>query len=465
VVVASRKRNELLAEAVAEAGWTREAAAAAVRAVATENGECLQTNKSAVDHWIKGAQPKGNAARYLTEALSRRLGRMLLLSDLGLLSSESGDDPQLGLSLGPDAVGVLARMWRADLGRRRFLATAAYSVAGAVLPLEHVQEIALRTDAARKGAVAGKAEVTAVRDMIQMFTVMDERHGGQHGRSALVQYLMSDVATLCRGRFRTEEDRAAMVSAAASGVHLAGWKAYDAGEQGLAQRYYLQSYSLAHESGVTGHDAFVMRTMSQQGMKLRRPEHCLALAEVAVGRVHGRVDPHVEALFEITRANALAQMGQRHEAIQAIRNSQSLVESAQVEERHSGHRPGGLWMRWCIPAQPEHSRSWAIGAALKTNTPLLRRVGRPGTMRAFSPSTWSRRPRCSTPKDMSSRRAPRGGGRSTVWRACSRSEPAGPLCRCARASSRRGRAESGPLRNWTNAPRSSCPADDDRRHC
>jgi hypothetical protein len=224
------------------------------------------------------------------------------------------------------------RMPSVSLGRRRFLATAAYSVAGAVLPLEHVQEIALRTDAARKGAVAGKAEVTAVRDMIQMFTVMDERHGGQHGRSALVQYLMSDVATLCRGRFRTEEDRAAMVSAAASGVHLAGWKAYDAGEQGLAQRYYLQSYSLAHESGVTGHDAFVMRTMSQQGMKLRRPEHCLALAEVAVGRVHGRVDPHVEALFEITRANALAQMGQRHEAIQAIRNSQSLVESAQVEE-------------------------------------------------------------------------------------------------------------------------------------
>lgn len=69
---------------------------------------------------------------------------------------------------------------------------------------------------------------------------MDERHGGQHGRSALIQYLRDDVAPLCRGRFRTDEVRQQMLSAASRGVHLVGWKAYDAGNQALAQRYYMR---------------------------------------------------------------------------------------------------------------------------------------------------------------------------------------------------------------------------------
>ncbi|WP_228718563.1 hypothetical protein [Kitasatospora acidiphila] len=289
--MARQGRNDRLAEALDEAGWTLDQLASEVRRIAAEYDDPLRTNKSAVDHWVKGAQPRVNATRYLTEALSQRLGRVLVPSDLGLASTEDGDDANLGLSVGPDAVGVLAQIWRADLDRRRFIVTSAYSAAACLLPLGVVEEMGHRTSTALRGGFAGMPEVEAVRDMIGMFMIMDERHGGQHGRSALVQYLMSDVAGLCRGRFRTEQVRAEMLSAAAVGVHLAGWKAYDAGEQGLAQRYYLQSYSLARASGIAGHDAFVFRTMSQQGMKRRRPEHCLDLAAEAVRRSDGRVGP------------------------------------------------------------------------------------------------------------------------------------------------------------------------------
>lgn len=85
-----------------------------------------------------------------------------------------------------------------------------------------------------------------------------------------------------------------------------GWKAYDSGEQGLAQRYYLQSFALAQTSGVPGQDGFVMRTMSQQGMKLHRTEHCLALAETGWDRARGRVGRQVEVLFAVTHAHVLA---------------------------------------------------------------------------------------------------------------------------------------------------------------
>ncbi|WP_405682166.1 MULTISPECIES: hypothetical protein [unclassified Streptomyces] len=86
-----------------------------------------------------------------------------------------------------------------------------------------------------------------------------------------------------------------MLSAAAVGVHQVGWRPYDGGEQGLAQRYYLQSYALAHEPQTTGHDAFVMRTTAQQGMKLLRPERCLALVASAVGCAWKRSGPRPRA--------------------------------------------------------------------------------------------------------------------------------------------------------------------------
>ncbi|MEU5426182.1 hypothetical protein AB0H73_11320 [Streptomyces olivoreticuli] len=322
-----RTPNLQLKALIEEKRLPYETVANAVRVVAAESGEVLRTNRSTVEHWICGAQPAGNTPRYLAEALSRLLGRLVTADHLGLPLA-AGEDDSIGLSLGPDPVETLTLIGKADVNRRRFLAASAYSVAAAALPLDYVRDIADRAAAARSGAIAGDAEVAAVRDMVRVFTDMDELHGGQHGRSALAQYLMSDVATLCRGRFRTEDARRQMLSAAASGIHLAGWKSYDAGEQGLAQRYYLQSYALASESGVPGHDGFVMRTMSQQGMKIHRAEHCLGLAETGLGRVKGHVDPATEALFHITYAHALAKTGQRQQAVHTVERARRLVDVA-----------------------------------------------------------------------------------------------------------------------------------------
>ncbi|MGX1887607.1 hypothetical protein [Streptomyces sp. NPDC055287] len=56
-----------------------------------------------------------------------------------------------------------------------------------------------------------------------------------------------------------------------------------------------------------------MRTMAQQGLKLHRPEHCLALA--GWGRAKGRVDARGEALFAVTHTHALAKTGRRRQAV------------------------------------------------------------------------------------------------------------------------------------------------------
>ncbi|MGW9422327.1 hypothetical protein ACWGSU_13225 [Streptomyces koyangensis] len=335
-----------------------------------------------MDHWIAGAIPAGQTGRYLTIALSRRLGRTLTPEDLGLPVPDGWENDSIGLSLGDDPLEALIPIWRGDLDRRRFLSGAAYSVAAAVLPLEHVTDIASRAAKARTGARVGHADVAAVRDMVAMFAVMDERHGGQHGRSALVQYLMSDVAALCRGRFASEDDHQHMLSAAAVGVHQAGWRAYDGGEQGLAQRYYLQSYALARESGITGHDAFVMRTMSQQGMRLHRPEHCLALAASAVDKVRGRVDTQTEALFAVTHAHALAKAGQRQEAVREVERARTALSAAKGDDVP-------FWaLSWGPPAATVHSRTAKVFETLGDRRRAAAMYGAAATSRP--PGTYAR---------------------------------------------------------------------------
>ncbi|MFF3547482.1 hypothetical protein ACFYXD_37325 [Streptomyces platensis] len=347
--MATRTPNQQLKELVAESGLTYAVLAKAVRAVAAECGMPLRTNKSTVEHWIAGVTPHGDTGRYLAVALSRRLGRLLTPADLGLAEPE--EDDSIGLALGADPIDALLPMWRFELDRRRFLTSSAYSVAAAALPLTYVQEIADRTAAARSGHTVGMAEVAAVRDMVRAFSEMDERHGGQHGRSALVQYLRDDVAPLCRGRFRTAEIRQHMLSAASRGVHLLGWKSYDAGQQGLAQRYYLQSYALAVESDVTGHDGFVMRTMAMQGLKLHRPEHCLGLAETGLNRAKGKVDAQTESLFRVVHAHTLAKAGHRAAALAEAERASALLTADPRDEVP-------FWaLAWGPPAASVYSRN------------------------------------------------------------------------------------------------------------
>ncbi|MEV5680992.1 hypothetical protein [Streptomyces sp. NPDC052179] len=367
--------NQRLRDLITESGLTYEALAKAVRQVAAECGVELGTNKGMIRHWLNGVVPQETTARFLAVALSRHTGRLLTLADLGLPSPNVAENDTMGLSLGADPIDALLPMWRAELDRRTFLTSSAYSVAAAALPLDYVQEMAGRAAAARTGHMVGMAEVSAVRDMVRMFSEMDERHGGSHGRSALVQYLRDDVAPLCRARFRNEEMRQHMLSAASRGVHLLGWKSYDAGQQGLAQRYYLQSYALAVESGITGHDGFIMRTMAMQGLKLHRPEHCQGLAETGLNRAKGKVDNATMALFRVVHAHTLAKGNQRRAAIAEADQARELLTADKGDETP-------FWaLAWGPPAASVYSRTAKVYETLGDYSAAASQYARAATAR------------------------------------------------------------------------------------
>ncbi|WP_328965712.1 hypothetical protein [Streptomyces virginiae] len=326
-------RNQTLARVVASAELSYEAIAKGVQAVANASGNsAIRTSKSNVSYWVGGKEPNPDTARYLCEFLSRKVGRPLTLLDLGFNSpgAHSGE-ANLGLTVEDDPVETLGRIGRADIERRDFLTRAAYSVAAAALPLGVAGEAQARTAHALAGGVAGAAEVAAVRDMVAMFTAIDERHGGQHGRSTVVQYLTDDVRRLCQARFETDDLRKEMFSAAGSLAYLAGWKAYDASEHGLAQRYYLQAFNLARSAENRADQAYVLRILAHHGMDNGRPEHVLGLANAALELSRG-VDPATESLFVICRARALAESGQQAEARREAERARELALRGETAE-------------------------------------------------------------------------------------------------------------------------------------
>ena len=129
--------NTALREALAQAHISYEQLARAVRIVAAEAGDSLATNKSAVAHWVAGKQPKPQTAAFIVEAVSRLAGRRVTCADLGFRGPAYGGPvvSGLGLTFEDDPVAVLRELAEADIQRRRFLISAAYSVAATALPL------------------------------------------------------------------------------------------------------------------------------------------------------------------------------------------------------------------------------------------------------------------------------------------------------------------------------------------
>ncbi|THA24390.1 hypothetical protein E4198_06185 [Streptomyces sp. RKND-216] len=350
----TRTPNDRLRRAIHEAGCTYAEIARDVRSVAAESGGRPRTNSSAVAHWVAGTRPSAATARALTEALARRLGRALVPEQLGLHtpgyetsdggaeaggagtaagpgSPGDGSFATGGAGLGEDPVAALTRLTRDDLAGRTETVRAPYAVALAAVPPHRVEEVAARAGVvgtAAGGARAGAGDVTAARAMLELFTLADERHGGRHGASAVVQYLHSDVAAFCRARFRSETQRRQMLTTAGCLAYLAGWKAYDGNRPGLAQRYYLRALAFARAAGEPAHEAFVLRVMAHHGMECGRPEHTVQLMDAALERLGTRADPASASLYAATRARAFAVQGRRREAIAESSRALRLGEGA-----------------------------------------------------------------------------------------------------------------------------------------
>ncbi len=237
-----------------------------------------------------------------------------------------------------DPVVTLLNLGRADVERRSFLRVGYSTAVSASVLLPGWLDRAASVAAGKETGIrhVGRADVVAVRDVIALFSQIDQRLGGGHGRTAVVQYLTNEVTRYLKGSFVNDAVRREMFAAAGELAYLAGWMAFDNDEHAAAQRYFATSTKLsaeANDAPLTGH---VLRAMAHQAIDLGQPQQGLQLAEASIsGSRYQAACPRERALLKVVHAKALSAAGQKAESAKALLKAERDLATA----TDSDHEP------------------------------------------------------------------------------------------------------------------------------
>ncbi|MFE9770660.1 Tat pathway signal protein [Streptomyces sp. NPDC005931] len=330
----ARERNEKFEALLKDAGWSRAQAANAFVRIAHENHLIDYTHiaRQHVQHWVAGHAPSGQAPIIMCEALSRRLKRIITPAEAGFTAPDS--PAQGALDWRVDPLTALTDLGSTDLDpdRRSLLRGGVYSAAALVVPSD-----AWWTEMAREPANSeqkgsqrvGRGDVENVREMTLAFSRMDQRRGGGHGRTALVEYLRSDVARYLVGTFPDDHVRREMFSAAAEASYLSGWMAFDNGEHDIAEPYFALGLKLAARAADAPLSGHILRAMAHQALDLGLFGKALELSTASVaGQRYQSATPRERALLGVVHSRCLAATGQDKKATKVLLQAEDDLRGA-----------------------------------------------------------------------------------------------------------------------------------------
>ncbi|MFC4857924.1 tetratricopeptide repeat protein [Actinophytocola glycyrrhizae] len=305
-----RQRNVALRALIEEAGWTNHSFASAVNRVGAEAGVALHYDRTTVSHWLAGSRPRPPVRGFIAEALSRRLGRPVLVADAGLGDTSAAAPPHPD----EDGASALLLLAKADLDptRQSDLRRQPYQLDWTVM---------FGPPASRDGSPvpAGHGQLDAIRMMTTAFATAFGLFGGGHARSALTAYLAVDLPTWLYTRTAM---RRAVLGEAAVLTHLDGLMCLDSLHHSLAQRYFQVARRLAVEAGDPTAHATVLRSMSAQACFLGHHQYAISMAEHAVAQAGAATSP-------ATRAALLGQAAVAHGAVAHRRAAMSCLHEAE----------------------------------------------------------------------------------------------------------------------------------------
>lgn len=313
------KPNETLGALIAEAGFSWAGLARRINDLGANDGPTLRYDYTAVHRWVrKGERPRPPVPNLVAQALSERLGRRVLPTDIGMPDDETLATRGLRYGDSPDrTVATIVELGRADIARRRLMASP-FVLAALAAPSRDWLLATLEAAATDRGPRRiGMRQVAGLRDTFALFQEMDVLRGGGHARTALVEYLNAAVLPLLR-REHEPLVRRALYEAAAEHAYLVGWMAYDDGRHGLAQRYLIQALHLAEESGNAAIGAHVLAGLSDQANLLGHPREALMLARAGRRGAASAGSAACLADLHILEARALAALGEAGAAARQV---------------------------------------------------------------------------------------------------------------------------------------------------
>ncbi|MCK8676500.1 MULTISPECIES: MFS transporter [Streptomyces] len=357
-----RGPNEKLGTVLALAGISNAGLARRVNDLGAQRGLTLRYDKTSVARWVsKGMVPQGAAPHLIAAAIGQKLGRPVPLHEIGLADADPA--PEVGLAFPRDigeAVKSATDLYRLDLAGRRggaggiwqslagSFAVSAYATPVSrwlITPADSSVERPSPPPAAESGPDAeaepagepcaleesgftrvGHSDVAKLREAAEDARRWDSKYGGGDWRSSMVpECLRVDAAPLLLGSYSDEVGRA-LFGATAELTRLAGWMAFDTGQQEAAQRYYIQALRLARAAADVPLGGYVLASMSLQATYRGFADEGVDLAQAAVERNRGLATARTLSFFRLVEARAHAKAGDSAAAGAALRAAEGWLE-------------------------------------------------------------------------------------------------------------------------------------------
>ncbi|MEV6758369.1 MFS transporter [Streptomyces sp. NPDC051214] len=352
-----RGPNEKLGTVLALAGISNAGLARRVNDLGAQRGLTLRYDKTSVARWVsKGMVPQGAAPHLIAAAIGQKLGRPVPLHEIGLADADPA--PEVGLAFPRDvgaAVKSATELYRLDLaGRRagsggiwqslagsfavsayatpasRWLITPADSSVARDVVLDEPRELGHAEDGANSGhpMKVGHSDVVKLREAAEDARRWDSKYGGGDWRSSMVpECLRVEAAPLLLGSYSDEVGRS-LFGASAELTRLAGWMAFDTGQQEAAQRYYIQALRLARAAADVPLGGYVLASMSLQATYRGFGDEGVDLAQAALERNRGLATARTMSFFRLVEARAHARANDAQAAGAALRAAEGWLERA-----------------------------------------------------------------------------------------------------------------------------------------
>lgn len=350
-----RGPNEKLGTVLVLAGISNAGLARRVNDLGAQRGLTLRYDKTSVARWVsKGMVPQGAAPHLIAAAIAGKLGRPVPLHEIGLADADPA--PEVGLSFPRDvgqAVRSATELYRLDLAGRRggggiwqslagSFSVSAYATPasrwlitpadGSVAREAHQAARETENGGSEGGPVqrVGHSDVTKLREAADDARRWDSKYGGGDWRSSMVpECLRVDAAPLLLGSYTDEVGRS-LFGATAELTRLAGWMAFDTGQQEAAQRYYIQALRLARAAADVPLGGYVLASMSLQATYRGFADEGVDLAQAALERNRGLATARTMSFFRLVEARAQAKAGDAPACGAALKAAEGWLERART---------------------------------------------------------------------------------------------------------------------------------------
>jgi len=194
--------------------------------------------------------------------------------------------------------------------------------------------------------LSGRRVSSALADrfmaMIPELRAMDDVAGGGTVLS-LAQQQFGVIAELLERASYDEPTGRKFHTALAELGQLAGWAAYDAGQQALAQRYYVAGLRAAHSADDRPLGAHILGSMAYQAAREGQPREAITLIDTALAGVRGRETAQLLTALCSRQADALAILGDSSGCTAMISKTRTHAEGIK-------HDDGLPYLYWVGPA-------------------------------------------------------------------------------------------------------------------